>query len=333
MTKHILNKRIEKVQKLQKGVSMLDINNLSVSYGKTRVVRNLSLKVNDGEIVCIVGESGCGKSTALKSVLMLDKNASVTGGSIMFNGSDITKLNSTEIRQIRGLEIAMIFQNAFLSMDPTKTIGHVFYETVKAHNKKAEKNDCLKKAEEIMKKLRLWETERIFTSYPFELSGGMCQRTAIAAAMMNTPKLILADEPTSALDVTAQAQVIRLLKQVKEDYNTSMLIVTHNMGVVANLADKAAVMYGGSIMEIGSTKDIINNPAHPYTKALIKAVPEMNGKIPEAIEGLPPEFNDDISGCPFALRCSMAKDICFKKFPEKHSLSESHTVYCNCCCL
>lgn len=333
MTKHILNKRLEKVQKLQKGVSMLDINNLSVSYGKTRVVRNLSLKVNDGEIVCIVGESGCGKSTALKSVLMLDKNASVTGGSIMFNGSDITKLNSTEIRQIRGLEIAMIFQNAFLSMDPTKTIGHVFYETVKAHNKKAEKNDCLKKAEEIMKKLRLWETERIFTSYPFELSGGMCQRTAIAAAMMNTPKLILADEPTSALDVTAQAQVIRLLKQVKEDYNTSMLIVTHNMGVVANLADKAAVMYGGSIMEIGSTKDIINNPAHPYTKALIKAVPEMNGKIPEAIEGLPPEFNDDISGCPFALRCSMAKDICFKKFPEKHSLSESHTVYCNCCCL
>ncbi len=333
MPKHILNKRLEKVQKLQKGVSMLDINNLSVSYGKTRVVRNLSLKVNDGEIVCIVGESGCGKSTALKSVLMLDKNASVTGGSIMFNGSDITKLNSTEIRQIRGLEIAMIFQNAFLSMDPTKTIGHVFYETVKAHNKKAEKNDCLKKAEEIMKKLRLWETERIFTSYPFELSGGMCQRTAIAAAMMNTPKLILADEPTSALDVTAQAQVIRLLKQVKEDYNTSMLIVTHNMGVVANLADKAAVMYGGSIMEIGSTKDIINNPAHPYTKALIKAVPEMNGKIPEAIEGLPPEFNDDISGCPFALRCSMAKDICFKKFPEKHSLSESHTVYCNCCCL
>lgn len=312
---------------------MLDINNLSVSYGKTRVVRNLSLKVNDGEIVCIVGESGCGKSTALKSVLMLDKNASITGGSIIFNGSDITKLNSTQIRQIRGLEIAMIFQNAFLSMDPTKTIGHLFYETVKAHNKKAKKIDCLKKAEELMKKLRLWETERIFTSYPFELSGGMCQRTAIAAAMMNTPKLILADEPTSALDVTAQAQVIRLLKQVKEDYNTSMLIVTHNMGVVANLADKAAVMYGGSIMEIGSTNDIINNPAHPYTKALIKAVPEMNGKIPEAIEGLPPEFNDDIAGCPFAPRCSMAKDICYKKFPEKHYLSESHTVYCNYCSL
>ncbi len=312
---------------------MLDINNLSVYYGKTRVVRNLSLKVNDGEIVCIVGESGCGKSTALKSVLMLDKNASVKSGSIIFNGKDITKLNSAQVRQIRGLEIAMIFQNAFLSMDPTKTIGHLFYETVKAHNKKAKKEECLKKAEDIMKKLRLWETERIFTSYPFELSGGMCQRTAIAAAMMNTPKLILADEPTSALDVTAQAQVIRLLKQVKESYNTSMLIVTHNMGVVANLADKAAVMYGGSIMEFGSTDDIINNPAHPYTKALIKAVPEMNGKIPEAIEGLPPEFNDDISGCPFAPRCSMAKDICYKKFPEKIVLSESHTVYCNCCSL
>ena len=312
---------------------MLDINNLSVYYGKTRVVRNLSLKVNDGEIVCIVGESGCGKSTALKSVLMLDKNASVKSGSIIFNGKDITKLSSAQIRQIRGLEIAMIFQNAFLSMDPTKTIGHLFYETVKVHNKKAKKEECLKKAEDIMKKLRLWETERIFTSYPFELSGGMCQRTAIAAAMMNTPQLILADEPTSALDVTAQAQVIRLLKQVKENYNTSMLIVTHNMGVVANLADKAAVMYGGSIMEFGSTDDIINNPAHPYTKALIKAVPEMNGKIPEAIEGLPPEFNDDISGCPFAPRCSMAKDICYKKFPEKIVLSESHTVYCNCCSL
>ena len=310
---------------------MLDINNLSVSYGKTRVVRNLSLKVNDGEIVCIVGESGCGKSTALKSVLMLDKTASVTGGEILFNNNDITKLNNNEIRHIRGLEIAMIFQNALLSMDPTKTIGHLFYETVKAHNSKANKKECLKRAEELMKKLRLWETERVFKSYPFELSGGMCQRIAIAAAMMNNPKLILADEPTSALDVTAQAEVIRLLKYVKENYNTSMLIVTHNMGVVANLADKAAVMYGGSIVEFGDTKDIINNPAHPYTKALINAVPEMNGKIPKSIEGLPPEFNDINTGCPFAPRCSMAKDICYKKFPEKHNISEEHVVYCNFC--
>ncbi len=310
---------------------MLDIKNLNVYYGKTHVVRDLSLKVNDGEIVCIVGESGCGKSTALKSVLMLDKNASVTGGSIIFNGKDITKLNASQIRKVRGSKIAMVFQNAVLSMDPTKTIGSLFCETVRAHNKKAQKADCLKKAEDIMKKLRLWETERIFTSYPFELSGGMCQRIAIAAAMMNTPQLILADEPTSALDVTAQAQVIRLLKQVNKNFNTSMLIVTHNMGVAANLTDKTAVMYAGRIMETGSTDDIINNPSHPYTKALINAVPEMNGKIPEAIEGLPPEFNDDTAGCPFAPRCSMSKDLCYKKLPQKHILSESHAVYCNYC--
>ncbi len=310
---------------------MLDIKNLSVSYGKTRVVRNLSLKVNTGEIVCIVGESGCGKSTALKSVLMLDKNASISGGEILFDNKDITKLKTEEIRHLRGSEIAMIFQNSYLSMNPTKTIGHLFYETVKVHNKKAKKNQCLEKAEEIMKKLRLWETERIFSSYPFELSGGMCQRIAIAAAMMNDPKLILADEPTSALDVTAQAEVIRLLKYVKDNYNTSMLIVTHNMGVVANLSDKAAVMYGGSIAEFGDTWDIINNPAHPYTKALIKAVPEMNGKVPEGIEGLPPEFSDEKGGCPFAPRCYSAKDICYKNSPEKHVVSKEHIVYCNFC--
>lgn len=307
---------------------MLSIENLCISYGKLHVVQDVSMEVGAGEIVGIVGESGCGKSTTLQAILSLDPEASVTGGKILFEGKDLTKMGKKEMQDIRGMDIAMIFQNAALSMDPMKTIGHLFYETVRVHRPEVKKEDCFREAEELMKKIRLWDTPRILESYPFELSGGMCQRIAIAAAMMNHPKLILADEPTSALDVTAQAEVVRLLRSLRDDFGTSMLVVTHNMGVVAQMADKVAVMYGGSVAEYGTVKEVINEPAHPYTKALLKAVPEMNGKVPSGIKGMPPEFGVKREGCAFAPRCENASESCQTSAPKRKILSETHWINC-----
>jgi len=307
---------------------VLSIENLCISYGNIPVVHNVSLEVADGEIVAIVGESGCGKSTTLQAILGLDSNAEITGGSICFDEKNLTAMKKKELRQVRGLEIAMIFQNAALAMDPMKTIGHLFYESVHVHRAKAKKEECLKSAEALMKKIQLEDTERILKSYPFELSGGMCQRIAIASAMMNQPKLLLADEPTSALDVTAQAEVVRLLKSMRDEMGTSILVVTHNMGVVAQMADKVAVMYGGTVVEYGTAKEIIEKPEHPYTQALLEAIPKMNGDVPQGLGGKPPEFGEERTGCIFCPRCSMAKKKCGEEKPNKRVLSDTHWVYC-----
>ncbi|UWP58828.1 ABC transporter ATP-binding protein [Ruminococcus gauvreauii] len=308
---------------------MLSLENLYVSYGDVTVVQDVSLEVKKGEIVGIVGESGSGKSTALASVLRLDPAASVTGGSIIFEGKDITVMEKKELRTVRGNDIAMIFQNAAMSMDPMKTIGHLFYETVYMHHPEMKKDACFAQAKSLMERMRLQDTGRILKSYPFEMSGGMCQRIAIAAAMMNHPKLILADEPTSALDVTAQAEVIRLMRLLRDDFGTSMLIVTHNMGVVAQLTDKVAVMYGGRIVEFGTTADVMENPAHPYTQALLRAVPRMDGTLPKGIAGMPPEFGKKIKGCVFADRCCRARASCRDTMPGMQKFSETHWTACN----
>lgn len=307
---------------------MLSIEKLYVSYGTLPVVQKVSMRVEDGEIVSVVGESGCGKSTMLQAILSLEPAASVTKGRILLDGEDLTKMGKKDLRKIRGMRAAMIFQNAALSMDPMKKISHLFYETVHMHRPEVKKEDCLQEACRLMEKIRLYDAERILNSYPFELSGGMCQRVAIAAAMMNHPSLILADEPTSALDVTAQAEVVRLMGSLREDFHTSMLVVTHNMGVAAQLADKAAVMYGGSVVEFGTVEEVIYHPGHPYTRALLKAVPEMNGTVPEGIGGMPREFGIRREGCGFAPRCPYAEDRCSVSFPGRKELSETHWIHC-----
>ena len=205
----------------------------------------------------VIGPSGCGKTTLLNSIMALKRKNSKTDGFINFCGEEITKLSEKKLRELRGNEIAMIPQNAFLSMDPTKTIASMFFETVKVHNANAKKMECFEKAVELMSRLLLNEPERILKSYPFELSGGMCQRVAIAASMINSPKLLLGDEPTSALDVTSQEEVVNQLKYLKNNFKVSAVIISHNIGVISMISDDMAVMYGGKILEYGKTENVI----------------------------------------------------------------------------
>lgn len=254
--------------------ALLEIRDLSISYkNQGLVVKNVSFEINKGEIISIVGESGSGKSTLIRSVLgLLSQEGKITNGDIFFLGKNISDLRNRELNKLRGSSIGMIFQDAGASMNPIRNIESQFLEYIRIH-----RNISKKEAGNIIKtwfiKLKLEDTERILASYPFELSGGMKQRIAIAMAMAQNPKLLLADEPTSALDVTIQAQVIKELKKIKEIYNTSIIIVTHNMGVAAYLSDKIAVMKNGELIEFGFKDKIIGNPENEYTKILLKSVP------------------------------------------------------------
>lgn len=309
--------------------SVLQVNNLKVSYNGVSVVRDIGFSVDKGEFLGIVGESGCGKSTMLRSIIMLGNGSAKIEGSIRFFGREITDMTNEQLRQLRGAEIAMIPQNAMISMDQTKTISSMFYETVRMHRGHVRRKEIDIEASRLMEKLSLNDPERILKSYPFELSGGMCQRVAIAAAMINGPGLVLGDEPTSALDVTSQLEVVKQLELLKESFRTSLIIVSHNLGLIAQLSDKIAVMYGGKIVEYGKTDEILNNPQHPYTKALMDAVPDMDGNISKGLPGMPPVFTKDMAGCPFYERCPECKEICALKAPKEISITSSHKVGCH----
>ena len=270
---------------------ILNTKDLNVSYGNVQILKNINISVNSGEILVIVGESGSGKSTLLKSLIKLAGNGSkIDSGSIKFKDKDLTKLSNEELRLIRGKEIATIFQNTGASLCPIRTIEKQFLETVKTHEN-ATDEEIKKRISEIFTKINLKDVDRILKSYPFELSGGMNQRVGIALAMITNPSLILADEPTSALDVTAQAQVVKTLMKLRDDFKTSIIMITHNMGVVSYMADKVAVMYGGNIVEYGRKKDIIHRPLHPYTKMLIKSTPDMKKSISECFTETPSTVN------------------------------------------
>ena len=313
-------------------MKLLNVDSLSVSYSHIPTVKDISFSISPGEIVGLVGESGCGKSTLLRTLMMLmEENCQIDKGAVFFEETDLTKLSEKELRLLRGKDIVMIFQNAALSSNPLHKIGHQFYETITSHSEKMSKKECYAKAEDILKKLKFKEPKRILNSYPFELSGGMNQRVALALAILMNPKLILADEPTSALDVTVQAQVIKQMRQLRESYHTAMLVVTHNMGVVAQLCDKVGVLYAGRIVEWGSVEDILEHPKHPYTQALISAIPEMNGEDPTGIPGSPKEFTKEEIGCDFAPRCTKAKENCACVVPEKVVLSDEHWALCPYC--
>lgn len=263
---------------------MLEIKNLCVSYGEIPTVKNVSFVVHAGQIVGLVGESGSGKSTVVRSILgLLAKGGKITSGELLFEGQELAKFVRKDWAKIRGREVSMIFQHPEHSMDPVIKIGGQFCESMKA-GRGTGKKEAQEKAATLLCDLHLEDPERILKSYPFELSGGMCQRVAIAMAMANNPKLLLADEPTSALDVTVQAQTIDVMMELREKYGTAILLVTHNMGVIAHMADMVGVMYHGELVEWGTKEDILRNPAHPYTKSLIRAIPTMDGKLPESIQ-------------------------------------------------
>lgn len=306
---------------------ILNLKNLSVSYGNINILKDIDLSLKKGEILGIVGESGSGKSTLIKSIMgILDENASIDG-EINFEGKDLASLSLKDYRKIKGKEISMIFQNPTEYFNPTRKISKQFIETIRSHND-ISKQEIQKKSINTFKFLGLQDGKKIWNSYPFELSGGMNQRVAIALSIMLEPKILLADEPTSALDVTVQAQVVKELLKLRQKLNTSIILVTHNIGVASYMSDNIGVMYGGRIIEYGESEELINNPKHPYTKMLINSVPVINGNIPNGIEGSLPNFQDIKEGCVFLDRCKYASRECKIKVPSAKYLGKSHWSSC-----
>ena len=306
---------------------ILNLKNLSVSYGDINILKDIDLSLKKGEILGIVGESGSGKSTLIKSIMgILDENASIDG-EINFEGKDLASLSLKDYRKLKGKEISMIFQNPTEYFNPTRKISKQFIEAIRSHND-ISKQEIQKKAINTFKFLGLQDGKKIWNSYPFELSGGMNQRVAIAISIMLEPKILLADEPTSALDVTVQAQVVKELLKLRQKLNTSIILVTHNIGVASYMSDNIGVMYGGRIIEYGESEELINNPKHPYTKMLINSVPVINGNIPNGIEGSLPNFQDIKEGCVFLDRCKYASRECKIKVPSAKYWGKSHWSSC-----
>ncbi|MCC5909113.1 MAG: ABC transporter ATP-binding protein [Clostridiaceae bacterium] len=307
---------------------LLQVKNLSVGYGGVDIVKDISFTIKKGEILGIVGESGCGKSTLLKAILQLTGTDVITRkGCILFGKTDITSCSKEELRQLRGTRLGVIFQNPGASLNPLRKIKHQFVEAMQSH-KKIHKKEAYKKIVGLLECLNLQDGERILNSYPFQLSGGMNQRVAIALAMVMEPELILADEPTSALDVTVQAQVVEEILKLRQVFGTSIMMITHNMGVVAKIADKIGVMYAGRIVEYGEKKEILRNPTHPYTKTLLQAIPKMDGKVPKGVRGEPLSFKDMHRGCSFSTRCDYSQDTCQKKEYSITSVKKNHWTSC-----
>lgn len=247
--------------------------------GTVKAVNHVSFAVREGETVCVVGESGCGKSvTALSIMGLIAESGSVVGGDILYEGKSLLGMKEKELRSLRGNDIAMIFQEPMTSLNPVFTVGEQIVETLREHELLS-KNEAYKKAIELIRKVGIARANEIVHSYPHELSGGMLQRIMIAVALSCNPKLLIADEPTTALDVTIQAQILDLLRQVKEEFKTSILLITHDLGVVAEMADYVVVMYGGKVIEEAPVLEIFQNPKHPYTKGLLKSKPGMGKRI------------------------------------------------------
>lgn len=306
-------------------MDILKVDNLSVAfpsrYGDIRAVRNVSFSVKEGETLAIAGESGCGKSVTAKAVMRLLEFSNVKiseDSSIVFDGDDLLKLKKRELNRIRGSQMAMVFQDAASSLDPTMTVGKQIIEMLRIH-RQIGKQEALKRAEELLQLVELPDPPLQLKKYPFEMSGGMRQRVMIAMALANEPKLLIADEPTTALDVTIQAQILELLQRLQKQMNMSVIIITHDLGVVSGIADRVLIMYGGMIVEEGYVRDVFKSPKHPYTKALLDSVPKNSiQKQAEltALDGTPPDLRSNFNYCPFAPRCKSSMRICKRRMPE-----------------
>lgn len=306
---------------------LLDIHHLSVKYPDGQdVLHDVSLHLRTGEIICVIGESGCGKSTLLNAILQMPGRVEITGGEIKFSGRDLCTFKREALRQVRGAGIGMVFQEPGASLDPIRKIGTQFFDTLRAHGKISRRQSD-EKAVELLAEMGLADPQRILKSCPVQLSGGMNQRVAIALSMALGPDVLLADEPTSALDVTVQAQIVDALLKLRRQFGTSLLVVTHNMGVVAKMADKVAVMYGGRIVEYGNREAFLTAPAHPYTRALIAAIPKLDGTPPEGVPGQKPK-NFPAQGCAFASRCPYAADDCLTREMKPQWISDEHWTLC-----
>lgn len=318
---------------------MLEIKNLRVSFhtysGEVQAVRGVNLKLADEDTLAIVGESGCGKSVTVQSIMRLhnEEITEIKSGEILFNGTDLLKLPEKEMRQIRGNKIGMIFQEPMTALNPTMTVGSQIAEVLCQHEKeqKLSKKEAKKRVVELLRMVKLPNPEQRAEQFPHEFSGGQLQRVVIAMAMACSPEILLADEPTTALDVTVQAQILDLMKEMQKEKKVSIIIITHDLGVVANIAKKVAVMYGGIVVETGTVEDIFYRSKHPYTWGLLDSVsrPDMRrGEPLKSIEGTPPDLVKPPVGCPFADRCDHAMQVCKDHFPPETVLSESHLCRC-----
>lgn len=307
---------------------LLDIKGLSAKYqdGKD-ILFDIDLQAKEGEITCIIGESGCGKSTLLNSILCIPGRLRITEGRIDFEGHDLQEYSDEELRKMRGTKMGMVFQEPAASLNPIRKIRIQYLEALRAH-RKIGKQEAYQKSIEILSRMEFQDPDRILESCPVELSGGMNQRTAIAMAMLLEPKVLLADEPTSALDVTVQAQILEEMLKLRNTFGTCIIMVTHNMGVVAKVADKVAVMYCGHIVEYGTREEVLKNPSHPYTKALMSVIPTLDGKKLKGIGGKRPDVFPK-KGCAFCNRCVLATKECESKHLQKVKISNTHWTLCD----
>jgi len=316
--------------------TLLEIEGLQTQFftsaGTVRAVDGISYTVDEGETVAVVGESGCGKSVSALSILRLvaDPPGKVVGGSIKFQGRDLLQLSDEEMRDVRGNDIAMVFQEPMTSLNPVLTIGMQITETLQHHLGMSDE-EANARAVELLGMVGISEPQRRLSQYPHHLSGGMRQRVMIAIALACEPKLIIADEPTTALDVTIQAQILELMKNLTRQFGVALIVITHNLGVVARYADRVNVMYAGKIIETGSAADVYHNPKHPYTLALLKSVPRLDlprqAKL-DPVEGQPPDLARLDNGCPFRPRCRFAVDRCAQENPALEQINPGHFSAC-----
>ncbi|MDR7856997.1 ABC transporter ATP-binding protein [Tissierella sp.] len=315
---------------------VLDVKNLAVSFktffGEVEAVRDISFSVGRSETVAIVGESGCGKSVTANSIMQLlpMPPAFFKGGEILFKGDNLLKKTDKEMEAFRGNQISMVFQDPMTSLNPTMKIGKQIVEGLVKHQKLS-KEDAEKKAIDMLNLVAVPQPEKRVNQYPHEFSGGMRQRVMIALAMVSTPQLLIADEPTTALDVTVQAQILELMKEIQTKLDMSIIIITHDLGIVADMSDKVLVMYAGQIIEEGLTEEIFANTKHPYTRKLLASVPRLDMSRDEplhSIEGSPPDLYIPPKGCSFYDRCDHAMKICKEHMPDFDSHSNTHRSRC-----
>ncbi len=318
------------------GEKIIEVRGLRTSFftdeGEIPAVDDVDFHINEGEVLGVVGESGCGKSVTSLSIMGLVPTppGKIVGGEIVFNGENLVHFSEKKMRQIRGNEIAMIFQEPMTSLNPLFTIGDQMIEGIRIHLKWDKKKSCIK-AIESMKRVGLPRAEELMNDYPHQLSGGMRQRVMIAMAMACNPKLLIADEPTTALDVTIQSQILKLMKELNVEMNTAIMLITHDLGVVAQICERVVVMYAGKIVEEGEVSSIFKNPKHPYTKGLLKSVPDIRNKNERlySIPGNVPRPGSIKQGCRFAERCEFAFERCLSENPGLYDVDEKgHRVRC-----
>lgn len=311
---------------------VIRVDGLSLNIGAVNILSDVSFSVEAGKTLAIVGESGCGKSiTALAIMGLLPEGAEITGGSILLGDRELTGLPEQEMQTIRGNDISMIFQEPVLALDPLMNVGNQIAEALTAHGKTG-RETALDEAEALLQRVGISEARARLGQYPFELSGGMCQRIMIATALACRPGILIADEPTTALDVTIQAQILRLIRELAREFDTAVILITHDLGVVADMADHVAVMYGGSVVEQGDVHKIFARPGHPYTRALLRSIPRLDSSPKsqlDVISGMVPDARHWPQGCRFHPRCTKAIERCSEERPSLVAQNDGeHLVAC-----